>query len=437
MKLSFNPAVSVYPFDSGSKEPTVLCKVPSPDNSVKQYVIPVALLDLLKQFDGNRDVTDIITAYQEANPQGHSAKSIENLVNTFLIPKALLIDPNADAPPRTQPEKRKSFLYIKLPLISPKVVEPIARSLKWLFIRPLFLFLLTLFVAGHILFYTLVVPNFPFDLNSIKGHEILIVFALTTLTALIHEFGHASALLSYKCKGAEIGWGLYLIYPVLYTDVSEAWRLKRTQRAMIDIAGMYFQCIPLAVLVLIFLQTQSQTLLVAIIVIDIEIASALNPFLRTDGYWLVADLFGIHNLRQQSLDLTKRIASKVFPSRLNIKSPAWNLSRNSSIVLGIYLLLSGLFSLYLMKVILYQVVYRLLPNYPSVLSALWSQLQAQPFNLLQVGIAVLEVLWRSLAVLGFLLFAYRIAVAIFKGLRKLLNHLLENGRSKVVTQGLS
>ncbi|MGA9769018.1 MAG: hypothetical protein WBV94_08255 [Blastocatellia bacterium] len=437
MRLYFNPAVSVYSFDSGSKEPAVLCKVLSNNNVVKQYVLPLALLDLLKQFDGDKEVTEVITDYREAHPDGHSAKSIENLVNSFLIPKGLLIDPSTDAPARMEPDNRKSFLYIKLPLISPQAVEPVARAMRWLFIRPVLISLLTLFIAGHFVFYTTVARNFPFDLNSIKGHEILVIFALSTLAALIHELGHASALLFYKCKGAEIGWGLYLIYPVLYTDVSEAWRLKRTQRAMIDIAGMYFQCIPLAVLVLIFLYTQSQFLLCAIIIVDLEIASALNPFLRTDGYWLVTDLFGIHNLRQQSLDLIKRVGLKIFPSKNKIAPPVWNLDRNTTIVLGSYLLLSAVFSLYLMKIILYQVVYHLLPNYPSTLLAFWSTLHEQPFNLLHAASALLDVLWRGLAVFGFLLFVYRIGAAIWKGLRSLSRHFMEGNKAKVAVEDLT
>lgn len=437
MRLFFNPAVSVYPFDSGSKEPTVLCKVPFSDEIVKQYVLPLALLDLLKQFDGDKEVPEVITDYRETHPEGHSAESIEKLVNGFLIPKGLLIDPSTDAPLRADPDKRKSFLYIRLPLISPKAVAPVARAMSWLFIRPVFLSMLTLFIVGHFVFYITVARHFPFDLNSIKGHEILVIFALSTLAALIHELGHASALLFYKCKGAEIGWGLYLIYPVLYTDVSEAWRLKRTQRAMIDIAGMYFQCIPLAVLVVIFLYAPSHFLLCAIIIIDLEIASALNPFLRTDGYWLVTDLFGIHNLRQQSLDLVKRIWLKLFPSKKKLAPPVWNLSRNATIILGTYLLFSAVFSLYLMKLILYQVVYHLLPNYSSTLLAFWDTFHEQPLNLLHTASALLDMLWRSLAVLGFLLFVYRIGMAIWKGLKKVSRRFMAGNKAKVTVEDLT
>src|SRR5262245_45528722 len=193
MRLLFNPAVSVYSFDSGSKETTVLCKVPTANNAVKQYVLPTALIDLLRQFDGDKEVEEIIRDYRESHPNGHSAKSLEHLVNTSLIPKGLLIDPSCDAPPRVEEPKRKSFLYIKLPLFSPKVVAPVAARMRWMFKRPVFYSLIAFFVLGHVAFYTAVVPKYSFNLNSIKGYEILSIFALSTLAALIHELGHASA----------------------------------------------------------------------------------------------------------------------------------------------------------------------------------------------------------------------------------------------------
>lgn len=434
MRLYFNPAISVYPFDSGAKEPSVLCQVPGANDVVKQYVLPAALLDLLKQFDGGKEISEVITDYKKAHPQGHSAKSIENLVNSFLIPKGLLIDPDSAAPPRAMSEKRKSFLYIRLPLISPKTIAPLAKAMGWMFRRPVFYTLVTLFVLGHIVFYATVARTFPFDLNAINGQEILAIFAISTLAALIHELGHAAALYFYKCKGAEIGWGLYLIYPVFYTDVSEAWRLKRTERAMIDVAGMYFQCIPLAALMLIFLYAPSQFLLCAILIIDLEIASALNPFLRTDGYWLVTDLFGIPNLRQQSLELLKRVAQKIFRLKNKITASVWQLNRNASIALGVYLLLCGVFSIYLIAIIFHQVVYNLLPNYPTVLRAFWQSLGAEPFSLLQVAGSLLDVLWRSLAVIGLLLFFCRLAVAISKGLRNLSRYFLSASDAKVAIE---
>ena len=53
--------------------------------------------------------------------------------------------------------------------------------------------------------------------------------------------GHASASARYGVPARDIGFGLYLIYPVFYNDVTSAWRLPRRQRVVIDLAGTFFQ----------------------------------------------------------------------------------------------------------------------------------------------------------------------------------------------------
>ena len=426
MNLHFNPAISIYPFDSSSIEPMALCDVPSGEGAAKKYAIPLDLLDLIKQFDGCKETAEVIAAYQGSHPGRHSTKSVENLIESFLVPKGLLIDPNTKAPLRSEPSKRKSSLYIRLPIIPPRIVTPIATAMSWLFIRPIFLFLFTFFVIAHVAFYSITLPGYHFSLNNVRGAEILVVYALTTLTALFHEFGHASALHFYDCKRAEIGWGLYLIYPVLYTDVSDAWRLKRGERAIVNIAGIYFQCIPLIILALIYFQTGSSILLYSIIIVNMSMISALNPFLRNDGYWLVTDLFGIHNLRQQSFDLLKRLLMKIFPPKHKVTLPSWNLSRKASVILGVYILTGTIFALNLLKIIGSLVLFEIAPNYPSVLLAFWNAILKRPFEILPVAVASLDVQWRGLVLIGFALFILRTLRAIWRGLKDLVQCLMES-----------
>ena len=79
-------------------------------------------------------------------------------------------------------------------------------------------------------------------LNDVTGSTFSIVMLLSLVGAFIHETGHASALVSNGCTQTEIGFGIYIYYPVLYTDV-EAWKLSRQRRALIDVGGVYFQSV--------------------------------------------------------------------------------------------------------------------------------------------------------------------------------------------------
>ena len=54
-------------------------------------------------------------------------------------------------------------------------------------------------------------------------------------SSLIHELGHASACHYFQIPHGNIGFGLYLNIPVFYTDVSQAWKLTRRERFLINI----------------------------------------------------------------------------------------------------------------------------------------------------------------------------------------------------------
>ncbi|MCU1267475.1 MAG: sterol-regulatory element binding protein site 2 protease family protein [Acidobacteria bacterium] len=252
---------------------------------------------------------------------------------------------------------------------------------------------------------------------------------LATIPAFIHEWGHASAFAYYGCRNAEIGWGLYVYFFVFYTDVSEAWKLNRKQRAMMDIAGIYFQSLSLVVLLLLFWRLKSPVLLYCFFMVDLSIAGSLNPFLRMDGYWLMADLFGIVNLRKQSLALMKSGLLKLGRPIIGAQTaPVLNLSRTASIALIAYVLLGSVFFLYLYKIMLYQVIYSLGPAYPHVWVAFWRALSERPIGVLQILSSFLEVLWRSMVLLGLSIFVFRTLLLMWKylqiGLRFLTTRLI-------------
>ncbi len=55
-------------------------------------------------------------------------------------------------------------------------------------------------------------------------------YLLFLLSIVIHEFGHAGASVKYGASPAGIGFALYLIFPVFYSDVTVSWKLKSKQR---------------------------------------------------------------------------------------------------------------------------------------------------------------------------------------------------------------
>src|SRR6267154_1424061 len=95
VKPFFNPAVSVFPLDTDSKQEMVLCEVRQGDDATSRYAIPAVLVHFLESFNGRRDLEEAIIVYQRLHPDQYSADKLEDLVSGFFLPKGLLVDPEA------------------------------------------------------------------------------------------------------------------------------------------------------------------------------------------------------------------------------------------------------------------------------------------------------------------------------------------------------
>lgn len=126
------------------------------------------------------------------------------------------------------------------------------------------------------------------------------------ITKTWHEFGHALACRRLGAECHEIGVMLLAFMPCLYCDVSDAWTLpSRWRRAAVALAGVYFEFL-LAVLALglwLLLEPGPMRVLSLSIVVVASVSTLLinlNPLLRFDGYYVLADLWGVSNLHQVS-----------------------------------------------------------------------------------------------------------------------------------------
>ncbi|MGN7610566.1 efflux RND transporter periplasmic adaptor subunit [Magnetococcales bacterium HHB-1] len=144
---------------------------------------------------------------------------------------------------------------------------------------------------------------------SWEGAILWTIALIFTKTA--HEFGHALAAHRYGCRVATIGMALLLFWPVLYTDVSDAWRLpSRRQRLYIGAAGMVVELFLAVIATFLwhFLPPgplQSSMFFIATITWIMTLGVNLNPFLRFDGYYLLSDYLRVENLQQRAFALAQ------------------------------------------------------------------------------------------------------------------------------------
>ncbi|MFG2461216.1 hypothetical protein ACGFWE_29710 [Streptomyces sp. NPDC048523] len=125
---------------------------------------------------------------------------------------------------------------------------------------------------------------------------ILIVFALTVASLVFHEFGHASACSYGGARPGCIGCGIFLIWPSMYTDVTDVYRIGRGGRIRTDLGGVYFNVVFMLGMAGLYFATGEPFFLAAVYLGHFEILEQLMPAVRLDGYYILGDLAGVPDL---------------------------------------------------------------------------------------------------------------------------------------------
>jgi len=137
------------------------------------------------------------------------------------------------------------------------------------------------------------------------GNWLLLACTLAT-TKMIHEMGHALACRRFGGECHEIGVMLLVLTPCLYCDVSDSWLLpNRWSRAAIAAAGMYVEVALASLAAFIWVNTEPGSIhyLALQVMLICGVSTLLfngNPLARYDGYYILADIVDIPNLRDEA-----------------------------------------------------------------------------------------------------------------------------------------
>ena len=140
-------------------------------------------------------------------------------------------------------------------------------------------------------------PFIEFGSPSVSTLWILLLLALSTVW---HEMGHIQAARAFGLNRISIGAGIYYFIPVLFTDMTATYLLDKPKRLIIGMAGIYFEWIYVLALLSSSLFFEEQLLAQAGLIVFLKSLYNLNPFFKTDGYWLLSDYLHIHQLRDRS-----------------------------------------------------------------------------------------------------------------------------------------
>ncbi|MHC3470600.1 zinc metalloprotease [Streptomyces sp. 7R007] len=247
--------------------------------------------------DGVRDMETIAHRVSARFGREVSGENVRYLVENKLVPLGVVVpegqeDDEVDAP--------RSDLLLALKghrvIFNERRTARIARALAWLH-RPavVVLVLVSALVMDVWLFgfFGAIEPVLEVLDQPVL---ILIVFVLTVASLVFHEFGHASACRYGGARPGCIGCGLFLIWPSMYTDVTDVYRIGRGGRIRTDLGGVYFNVVFMLAMAGMYFATGAQFFLAAVYLGHFEILEQLMPAVRLDGYYILGDLAGVPDL---------------------------------------------------------------------------------------------------------------------------------------------
>lgn len=231
-------------------------------------------------------------------------------------------------------------------------------------------------------------------------------------SSFFHELGHASACKRFGIKHGGIGFGLYLNFPVLYTDVTDVWKLDRSRRCVVNIAGVYFQLMCIIPIIVCFMLTDSDVLHYMIIIMNFGFVMTLNPFFKFDGYWMASDILGVPNLRQRSKEIIRYYINKLRRRSIGEMPYMLRMKKKAKWGFAVYAIVVNLFMAYYFLYMLPLFIYNFALSFPMEAKQLIMYLAnnvTPPFALLRnIGAQMLF----------FALIAYMVYNVLYKGRKK-------------------
>ncbi|MER7076884.1 putative peptide zinc metalloprotease protein [Saccharopolyspora kobensis] len=252
-------------------------------------------------LDGQRTYAQLAAGLSAEWGREITAGQVAYLVENRLRRAGILVaEPGPDqSAPLPKGRDRLLALKFRVALVPEHVVAIIARIFQPLFWPPVVVLALLAFVAAEI---WLAVQGGVAQLLAgarelvDRPEQILLVVGVLVLSGMFHECGHVAACRYGGARPGAMGVGIYLVWPAMYSTVTDSYRLSRGGRLRTDLGGVYFNVLAMLVMIAVFAVTGLPWLLVSLVAWQVSTIWQFVPSIRLDGYYILSDLVGVPDL---------------------------------------------------------------------------------------------------------------------------------------------
>ena len=245
-----------------------------------------------------------------------------------------------------------ALVYCKFSLFDPDLLLlKLEKRVRWLWSRAT-----TIGLAGLVI---LAVTLLLFNMDRIgKMPDFLTLHNLVWLwmtligVKVVHEFGHALMCKHYGGEVHDLGAMFIILTPFLFCDATDSWMFhNKWHKIAVNLAGILVELILAALAVLVWVVTPAglinQLAFNAMVVCSVStVVFNANPLMKFDGYYVLADLLEIPNLRDRARQQVTGFLTQLVTGRPAAEMTEMTLTRK--IVFGLYSVASYLYVWWIM-----------------------------------------------------------------------------------------
>jgi putative peptide zinc metalloprotease protein len=273
--------------------------------------------ELLARWRRQRDGAALLAQVAAETPLKPSPEELQELIE-FLAVNQLLAPRSAMAQEVLGRRLRESkhawywqvlhhYLFFRLPLFRPDAFLARTVALSDVFFTRGFIVLVLVLLGLDLYLLSREWYTFTDAMARMFTPRAFLYYAVAvTFSKVVHELAHAYAARRYGVRVPTMGIAFLVLWPFLYTDTSETWKLAdRRKQLVIASAGMGSELV-LAVFSTLFWALAPEggakniLFVLASTTWVVTLAINLSPFMRFDGYFVLSDLLGFPNLHERS-----------------------------------------------------------------------------------------------------------------------------------------